>query len=266
MTQGMGTAALATRTSGAGSPVIGISCYVEPVDRAPWVGQRSVVLPHAYVTRVEQAGGIALVLPPQHDAGEGAVAAVLGRLDGVIIAGGADIEASRYGAQPHPSMREARPERDAWELALVRAATVRGLPLLGICRGMQVMAVAAGGRLVQHLPDVVGHEAHSPHHGSYSSHHVLPVAGSRLAQMLGVGPLDVPTHHHQAVDPGSLAGTPYVASAWHEDGTLEAIEAPSGCWSVGVQWHPEEGGDGLLFAHLVRAATPPVPAPGAGRG
>lgn len=232
-------------------PVIGVTAYVEPVSRGDWSGQRSAVLPYDYVAAIERAGGIAVVLPPRADAGDALVRALLARLDAVVIAGGADVEPSRYAALPHPSVQAPRPDRDEFELAVARVSAELDMPLLGICRGMQVMAVAAGGSLEQHLPDRVGHTAHSPTLGVYASHHVSVVEGSYLAQVLGTDPLDVPTYHHQAVaeHPG------YVASAWHEDGTVEAMEDPGVPFRVAVQWHPEAGTDGRLFDALVAAAS-----------
>lgn len=235
-------------------PVVGISCYVEEVDRAPWVAQRSAVLPYRYVQQVEAAGGLAVVLPPRVDVDEVMAREVVARVDALVVAGGADVQAGLYGAAAHPSSQDARPDRDAWETALVRAAEEADLPVLGICRGMQVMAVAAGGRLEQHLPDRVGHEAHSPRPGVYTSHHVSPVAGSRLAAIVGDEDLDVPTYHHQAVLPDTVEGTGWVPAAWHDDGTLEAMECPAARFRVAVQWHAEEAGGGELFSALVAAA------------
>lgn len=235
-------------------PVIGISCYVEDVDRSLWRAQRSAVLPHRYVDHLERAGAVAVVLPPRHDADDELATAVLDRLDGLVIAGGADVEAARYDADPHPTAQQPRPDRDEWELALARVSARRDLPVLGICRGMQVMAVEAGGVLDQHLPDVVGHESHSPSPGEYSSHHATPVEGTGLAALLGTEPLDVPTYHHQGVRPESLRHTAYRPAAWHEDGTLEAMEDPSSGFRLAVQWHPEAGDDPRLFDALVAAA------------
>ena len=231
-------------------PVIGVTAYVEPVSRGDWSGQHSAVVPHDYVAAIERAGGIAVVLPPRPDADDALVRELLARLDAVVIAGGADVEPSRYAAQPHPSVQDPRPDRDEFELAVARVTAELRLPLLGICRGMQVMAVAAGGTLEQHLPDRVGHTAHSPTVGVYASHHVSVVDGTHLADVLGTDELDVPTYHHQAVveHPG------YVVSAWHEDGTVEAMEDPSVPFRLAVQWHPEAGTDGRLFAALVGAA------------
>ena len=245
----------------ASRPVIGVSAYVEDVDRSVWVQQHSVVLPHRYIDHLERAGAIAVVLPPRFDADDDMADAVLSRLDGLVIAGGADVEASRYDAPPHPTSQPPRPNRDSWELALARVSDERDLPLLGICRGMQVMAVAAGAGLLQHLPDVVGHEAHCPRPGEYSSHHATPVPGTRLAGMLGTAELSVPTYHHQAVQPETLGDTAYVPSAWHADGTLEAMEVAEARFRIAVQWHPEAGNDTRLFEALVAAAREAVPSP-----
>jgi len=235
-------------------PVIGVSCYVEDVDRDPWVGQRSAVLPQGYVDHLEGAGALVVLLPPRRDADDAMAREVLDRLDGLVIAGGADIESRRYAGPPHPASQPPRPDRDTWELALARVSAARDLPVLGICRGMQVMAVAVGGTLDQHLPDLVGHDAHSPAPGVYTSHHAVPVPGTRTAALLGTASVDVPTYHHQSVRASSLAGTAYIASAWHEDGTLEAMEDPMSTFRLAVQWHPEMGEDGRLFRALTEAA------------
>lgn len=235
-------------------PVIGISCYVEEVDRIPWRAQRSAVLPQMYVEHVQAAGGIAVVLPPREDVDPEMARAVLARLDGLMIAGGADVESSRYAAQPHSTAQAPRRDRDAWEIALADAADDLDLPTLGICRGMQVLAVAAGGAIEQHLPDRVGHDAHLPTPGTYAAHPVSVVPGTTLASLLGEADLDVPTYHHQGVDAGSLDHTAYLISAWHADGTPEAMEKPESRFRLAVQWHPEAGPDGRLFDALVTAA------------
>lgn len=248
----------------AAPPVIGISCYLEPVNRGDWVAQPSAVLPATYVRQVNSAGGVAVLLPPRLDATLAVAHAVLARLDALIICGGADIDPARYGAQPHPSVQSGSPDRDAWELALITAAIERDLPLLGICRGMQLMAVQAGWRLEQHVPDRVGHQEHSPHLGAYGRHSVRTVPGTRIAQIIGQNAV-VPTYHHQAVVPESLVSNRrtsdhpgeggYWPAAWHEDGTLEAMEAPTGCFRLGVQWHPEAGEDPAVFTALIAAAA-----------
>lgn len=231
-------------------PVIGVTCYDEPVDRGDWIASRSCVLPQAYAARLHAAGALALLIPPRADADDALAAEILARLDGLVIAGGADVDPSRYGAAPHPSVQIVRPDRDTTELALARVSARRGIPTLGICRGMQVLAVAAGGTLVQHLPDVVGHEDHAIAPATFHEHPVTTVPGTRLAAVLGPQ-VTVPSYHHQAVatHPG------YAAAAHAPDGTLEAIEDPGSPWRVGVQWHPEAGDDPRLFAALVAAAS-----------
>lgn len=234
-------------------PVIGVSCYVEAIDRGPWIGQRSVVLPSRYVEQLTRAGALALVLPPQTGSEAAGARGVLARLDGLVIAGGADIEASRYAASPHPKAQPPRPDRDAWELALAEAAVEVGVPMLGICRGMHILAVAAGAALIQHLPDVTGSTVHCPSPGVYANHPVSVVPGSVLAGILGEPTLDVPSYHHQSVEPESLRTTGYRACAWHGDGTLEAMEDPHSQFRLAVQWHPEVGEDARLFEALVAA-------------
>ncbi|NYJ73724.1 gamma-glutamyl-gamma-aminobutyrate hydrolase family protein [Allobranchiibius huperziae] len=231
-------------------PVIGITPYLEPVDRDVWRAQLSVTLPATYAEKVIEAGGIPLVVPPLPDADEEWAARVLGRVDGLILSGGADVEAARYGAQPHPAAQEARPDRDVSELLLAQVGRELDVPTLGICRGMQVMAVAAGGTLNQHLPDDVGHERHSPSPGEWSSHRVLVGQGTPLAALLGAE-VTCPTYHHQGV--ASCPGYDVVARA--EDGVVEAIHDPSARWRLGVQWHPEQGDDLRLFEALVAACS-----------
>lgn len=233
----------------AAGPVIGLTCYVEDVDRGDWVGQRSAVVPYDYVAKIERAGGIAVVLPPRADADEDVARALLSRVDGLVVAGGADVDPETYGAPPHPSAQEARPTRDRTELALVREARRRDLPLLGVCRGMQVMAVEAGGSLHQHVPDLVGHDEHSPRPGVFGLHPVRLVDDSLTGRLLGPE-VQVHSYHHQAVD----AHPGYVAVGRAPDGTLEAFEDPQRSFCLGVQWHPEPGEDERLFVALVEAA------------
>jgi putative glutamine amidotransferase len=168
------------------------------------------------------------------------------RLDGVVIAGGPDVDPSRYGAERSPRTGPPAPERDAWELALIEAALASGTPLLGICRGMQLLNVALGGTLVQHL------DGHVDRVGVFGLHTVKPVPGTRYAKVAPQA-VSVPTHHHQAVD---RLGDGLVASAYAEDGTVEAVELPGAAgWVLGVQWHPEMGEDLRVMRALVRAAS-----------
>jgi putative glutamine amidotransferase len=191
---------------------------------------------------------VPLLLPPVEQVG--AAEAVVARLDGLVISGGADVDPGRYGAEPHPRSAGWRPDRDEWEAALLDAAEAAGLPVLGVCRGMQVMAVHAGGTLVQHVPDLVGHEDHSPGGDRFGAVRVRTEPGSRLAALVG-DEVAVSCHHHQAV--GSHPGFEPAARA--ADGTLEAMEAPGDRFCVGVQWHPETAADVGLLAGLVRAAA-----------
>lgn len=235
-----------------GSPIIGITSYVEPATRGDWVDVPSALLPYSYVRKVEEAGGIALLIPPRLDSAADdhrLVRALLARLDGVIIAGGADVAPELYEAERHPSVQASRPDRDTTEVAIADVSAELDLPVLGICRGMQVMAVAVGGSLEQHLPDLVGHDDHSPGPATYGSHPVETAPGTRVAELLGPR-VDVPSYHHQSVatHPG------YVAAAWAPDGTLEAMEDPGALFRLAVQWHPEEGEDSRLFHALVAAA------------
>jgi len=231
-------------------PLIGLSTYREPARWGIW-DQRADLLPASYADSVAAAGGVPVLLPPVPPYAEGAQVAVA-RLDGLIISGGADVDPTHYAESAHPATGVPRPDRDAWELALLEAAGQRALPTLGVCRGMQVMAVQSGGTLEQHLPDVVGHAIHDPGGDSFGVVDVRVQPGSRLADVLlsAGGELTVGCHHHQSVrtHPG------YTAVAWAGDGTVEAIETPDERFLLGVQWHPEVAEDAGLFRALVRAS------------
>lgn len=232
-------------------PVIGITTYVEPASWGVWRDVPAALTPFAYVRQVAAAGGLPLLVPPLPEgSSERDVSDLLGRLDGLILSGGSDVEPARYGAEPHPSVQAPRPDRDDSELTLARASADAELPVLGICRGMQVMAVAAGGDLWQHLPDVIGNESHSPAPGSYGRHEVRIDPQSRLGAILGER-VDVASYHHQGV--GEHPGLH--ATAWSHDGLLEAFEDNAAAFRLGVQWHPEVGEDPRLFQALVDAAT-----------
>jgi putative glutamine amidotransferase len=229
------------------APVIGITTYREEAAWGVWQ-RRADLLPTQYAAAVEATGGVPLLLPPL--AQPGAADAVVARLDGLVISGGADVEPERYGEPAHPRTAGSRADRDAWEIALLDAADAVGLPALGVCRGMQVMAVRAGGVLDQHVPDLVGHEQHSPGGDEFGAVEVTTSPGTRIAALVG-DRLSVNCHHHQSVrtHPG------FDAAARAADGTLEAMEAPGGRFCVGVQWHPETAADVGLLAGLVRAAA-----------
>lgn len=224
-------------------PVVGITTYVEPASWAVWHDVPAALVPQTYVQMVADAGGRAVLLPP-----DGVDADVLAVLDALVLAGGADVGAGLYGQPPAP-LTDSRPDRDAGELALARGALDRDLPVLGVCRGMQLLAVAAGGTLHQHLPDLVGHERHRPAPGVYGSHPVRFAPGSRIAALMG-DDTQVNSYHHQAVaDPGTLAVT-----GWADDGVVEALEDPARRFLLGVQWHPEAARDVRLFRALVAAS------------
>lgn len=226
------------------APVIGITSYVEQARWGVW-DVPAAVLPFRYVERVEAAGARAVVLPPTATRDD----AVLDRLDGVVLAGGADLDPQLYGEEPHPETTGLRPERDAAELPLLRSALDRDLPVLGVCRGMQLMSVLAGGSLVQHLPEAVGHERHRPAPGVYGLHDVRLQPGSRAHAILG-DTVTVPSYHHQGLaSAGSLSVT-----GWADDDTPEVVEDPDRRFALGVLWHPEADDDPRLFQALVAAA------------
>ncbi|MDH5277576.1 MAG: gamma-glutamyl-gamma-aminobutyrate hydrolase family protein [Actinomycetota bacterium] len=225
-------------------PVIGISAYREPARWGVW-DMPAVLVPAGYVDHVAAAGGVPLVVPPASALHPD----LLDRLDGLVLAGGADLDPSRYDEPPHPETAGWRPDRDAGELAMLAQALQRDLPVLGICRGLQIMAVHAGGRLEQHLPDVVGHEQHRPEPGRFGEHAVRTHPGSLVHRVLG-DRIEVRSYHHQGVaDPGSLAVT-----GWADDDTVEAVEIPGRRFALGVLWHPEAADDPRLFEALVAAA------------
>jgi putative glutamine amidotransferase len=239
--------------SNASRPVVGLTTYLQPAQTGVW-DVRASFLPAVYVEGVTSAGGIAMLLPPQ-PVDDAIVERVLDGLDGLVITGGRDVDPASYGQAPHPSTDEPALDRDTWEFALVRGALARGLPLLGICRGAQVLNVALGGTLHQHLPDVVGHYQHQLGNAVFSTSSIQTVPGTRLAALIGTT-TDAQCYHHQAI---AELGKGLMASAWDPDGVVEAIEIPSDAgqtFVLAVQWHPEERLDDLrLFAGVVEAAT-----------
>ena len=225
-------------------PIIGITTYVESASWLVWRDLPTALIPQAYVEAVTRAGGRAVLLPP-----DDLDADVLRVVDGLILSGGADLDPALYGQQPGP-LTMTRPERDAAEMLLTRAALAADLPVLGVCRGIQVLAVAAGGSLHQHLPDVLGHEKHRPAPGVYGEHEARFTPGSRIAALMG-DDLAIHCYHHQGVaDAGALTVTGHT-----EDGLIEAVEDPARRFVLGVQWHPEVVRDRRLFGALVQAAS-----------
>jgi len=227
-------------------PIVGISSYVERAEWGPWATP-AVLVPLTYVRAVDVAGGRPLVVPPMVDA----VEETLDALDGIIFSGGADLDPDVYGAPRHPETTGLRPDRDAAEMALMKMALERNMPVLAVCRGMQMLNVARGGDLEQHLPERTGEDSHRKEFGVFSRHDVDIEPGSRLEAIIGDRSL-VASHHHQA--PGRL-GEGLVAVARAPDKTVEAIEDADARLVLGVLWHPEEGEDGALFEALVREAA-----------
>lgn len=228
-------------------PVIGICTALERARWGMW-DQEAVLLSRSYVEAVQQAGALVLMLPPDPvllgDPGE-----VLDLLDGLVLAGGADIDPSSYGEASHPETVDTVPERDRFEIALVRAAIERDLPVLGICRGMQLINVAYGGSLLQHLPERFGHHEHLRVPGTFdgADHDVDLVEGTLAAQAAGETHHATKSHHHQGVD--RLGEGLQISGCSAMDGLPEAIEIPERRFVLGVQWHPEAD----ETSHVVRA-------------
>jgi putative glutamine amidotransferase len=226
-------------------PLIGLTTYLEPARFGVW-DTETALLHGVYVDSVVRAGGVPVMVPP---AGAG-YAELVSALDALVLTGGADIEPSRYGQEPHEKTY-IRPSRDAFEFGLLDAALSAGLPVLGVCRGMQVLNVAFGGTLTQHLPEAIGSAEHQPALATFGTSTVGLAEGSRASAILG---LEIKCHcyHHQAVD---VLGRGLEAVGWSADGLIEALELPGDAFVLGVQWHPEQDlDDRRLFAALVAAA------------
>lgn len=238
-------------------PVIGLTTYLQQAQTGVW-DVRASFLPAIYFEGVGLAGGISTLLPPQ-PVDAGIADRILDGLDGLIITGGRDVDPAAYGATRHPATDDPTADsrtRDAFELTVLHAALRRGLPVLGICRGAQVLNVALGGSLHQHLPDVLGHPRHQQGNAVFSTSTISTVPGTRVASLVGTS-TDAQCYHHQAID---RLGDGLIVSASDADGVIEAIEVDPrrhpDRWVVAVQWHPEERLDDLrLFAGLVEAAA-----------
>jgi putative glutamine amidotransferase len=226
-------------------PVIGITTYTQRAQWGAW-DVPAALLPLDYVDAIERAGGRPLLVPPSDEGVEETLAA----LDGIVFSGGSDVDPRTYGAERHVETDAPHERRDRGELALLRAALELDLPVLAVCRGSQLLNVARGGDLVQHLPEAVGSDAHKEVPGTFSEHGVRVVDDSRLRRIVGERS-DVLSHHHQGF---GRVGEGLVETAWADDGSLEAIEDPAQRFALGVLWHPEAGEDDALFRALVDEA------------
>ncbi len=230
-------------------PNIGVTAATERVSYGVWEEMPAIISPARYLQAVQRAGGRPLLLPPDpedaEDPGE-----VLDLLDALVVTGGAgDLDPALYGEARHPETGPVQEERDAYELALVRGALEREMPVLGICRGMQILNVAYGGTIEQHLPDALGHEEHRLTPGTFADHEVRLVPDSLAARAAGVGRTPVKSHHHQGI---KEVGEGLQVTGWAvEDDAIEALEDPSCPFVLGVLWHPEEDEKSKLIKALV---------------
>ena len=207
--------------------------------------RHAAILPSAYVSAVERAGGIPMIIPPAGD-----MTVLLEAIDGLIISGGPDVSPEQYGQKPEPMTVEFYPNQDETEIGLISEALERDLPLLGVCRGMQILSVAHGGSLHQHLDNTPGHEGHGGYDGISTEHSVIVEENSLLCSLMGTSFSVNSTHHQGVSDPGSLS----ISAVAGHDGLIEAVERRDKKFCLGVQWHPERYGHDLLFAALVEAA------------
>ena len=227
-------------------PVIGICGALEVARWAAWDVLVNLS-PRTYSLAIQRAGGLALVLPPDDLSAE-EPDELLDMLDALILAGGSDIDPASYGAKPHPETKNTRPERDRFEIGLGTRALERDMPVLGICRGMQMLNVIHGGTLSQHLPGLELHR-HTP--GAYTDHRVRLEHGSLAQRVVGAEWTEVKSAHHQGLE---LLGEGVVATGFADDGLVEAIELPERSFAVGVLWHPEEDEQSRVLGALVEEA------------
>jgi putative glutamine amidotransferase len=229
-------------------PTIGVTAATENVSYGAWREIPALVSPASYVRAVQRAGGRAVLLLPDPEDVEDPDE-VLDLIDALVVTGGAgDVDPALYDQEPHPETGPVQEERDAYELALVRATIGRRMPVLGICRGMQILNVAYGGGIEQHLPDVVGHQDHRHTPGTFADHEVDLETGSLAARAAGAERTPVKSHHHQGI---REVGHGLVVTGRSEDDTVEALEDPSCPFVLGVLWHPEEDEKSQLIKSLV---------------
>ncbi len=225
-------------------PVIGITCFVKDASYGNWE-RNAAILPSAYISMVNKVGGVPLIIPPAGD-----MTVILDSIDGLIVSGGPDISPASYGEEAGSMTTEFYPEQDFSEMGLISEALNRDMPLLGICRGMQILSVVHGGKMHQHLETTPGHEGHGGFFGESTEHGVVVEEGTHLASLMGRS-FSVNSLHHQGVsDPGSLE----VSARAEHDGLIEGVERSDKKFCIGVQWHPERKGHDILFSGLIEAA------------
>ena len=233
-------------------PLIGVCAAIERASFGVWSDEPATLLPLSYSRAIHGAGGMLAMLPPDRRVSENP-GELLDRLDALVLGGGADIDPEDQGIERHPETVGTNPDRDRFEIALARDALERGMPLLGVCRGMQVLNVACGGTLDQHIPERLGHEIHRPVPGSWAEHEVRIEPGSLAAEAAGKERLSVKSHHHQGVD---RIADGLTASAWAtDDESVEAIESADGHFALGVLWHPEEDPTDRIIPTVIERAS-----------
>jgi putative glutamine amidotransferase len=233
-------------------PLIGVCAAVERSTFGVWTDEPATLLPLSYSRAIHGAGGMMAMLPPDRRAEE-EPGELLDRIDALVLGGGADIDPEGQGLEAHAETVGTNPDRDRFEIALAREALEREMPLLGVCRGMQVLNVACGGTIDQHIPDRLGHEIHRPVPGSWAEHDVRIEPGSLAASAAGAESLTVRSHHHQGVD---RIADQLRASAWAtDDESVEAIESGDGGFVLGVLWHPEEDAADRVIPSLISRAS-----------
>jgi putative glutamine amidotransferase len=233
-------------------PLIGVCAAVERASFGVWKDEPATLLPLSYSRAIHGAGGMMAMLPPDRRASEDP-RELLDRIDALVLGGGADIDPETQGVEAHPETIGSNPDRDYFEIALALGALELGIPLLGVCRGMQILNVARGGSLDQHIPERLGHEIHRPMPGSWAEHDIRLEPGSLAAEAAGSERLTVKSHHHQGVDRIADGMT---ASAWAtDDESVEAIESSDGEFVLGVLWHPEEDAEDRVIPTLVERAS-----------
>jgi putative glutamine amidotransferase len=232
-------------------PLIGVCAAIERASFGVWSDEPAIILPLSYSRAIHGAGGMMAMLPPDRRASEDP-GELLDRIDALVLGGGADIDPDSQGVEAHPETIGTNPDRDHFEIALALGALDRGMPLLGVCRGMQVLNVACGGTLDQHIPDRLGHEIHRPVPGAWAEHEVRIEPGSLAAEAAGTERLTVKSHHHQGID---RIADKLTATAWAtDDETVEAIESGNGDFALGVLWHPEEDATDAIIPALISRA------------